>query len=173
MQNIVDWCNANEGFTNILLSIISAIFSVIAIIVSIQTARLPYKRKVKISAATRLLFAIGSSKVSRSVAGLSINVLNLGNRDIYICYLGYAVKIEHKYQTAYKLSDEMTGIGILHPSEIHSNTFSYVDIINSFSKIENGTKVYAYAEDSEGHIYKKYIDTAGNITKNIRSMVSQ
>lgn len=165
MQDIIDWCNNNEGFANILLSIVGTILSIIAIIISIQTARLPYKRKVKITAATNLQFAIGLPKVFGSVAGISINALNLGNRDINISYLGYVIKTDKGYQKAINISDEMKGIGILHPTEVHCNSYASTDIINSFSKMNAKTKVYAYAEDSEGHSYKKFIGRAGRIAK--------
>lgn len=167
MQDLIDWCNDNAGFANILLSIVGIALSVIAIIVSIRTARLPYKRKIKITVSTNLQFAIGLSRVSSSVAGISINVLNLGNRDVNICYLGYVIKEGKKLQKAFDLETEMTGSGILHPTEIHSNTYSASNIIKSFSKMNTETKVYAYAEDSEGHHYKKYIGRAVDIAKNM------
>ena len=63
----------------------------------------------------------------------------------------------------------MKKIGILHPIEVRCNSYSSTDIISSFSNIKNPkTKVYAYAEDSEGHIYKKYIGRAGKIEKSMR-----
>ncbi|HJH93688.1 MAG TPA: hypothetical protein OIM05_12065 [Oscillospiraceae bacterium] len=170
MQDIINWCNNNEGFTNIFLSVVGTILSVIAIIVSIKTARLPYKRKIKITVGTNLQFAVGFSKVCSSVAGISINVLNLGNRDVNIIYLGYVIKVDGRYQKAIKISDEMKEIGILHPIEVRCNSYSSTDIISSFSKINPKTKVYAYAEDSEGHIYKKYIGRAGKIEKSMRLM---
>ena len=170
MKDIIDWCNNNEGFANILLSIVSTILSAIAIIVSIKTARLPYKRKIKITVGTNLQFAIGLSRVSGSVAGISINILNLGNRDVNIRYLGYVIKTNKEYQKAINLSDEMKGNGIIHPTEVHCNSYSSADIINSFSKMPTKTKVYAYAEDSEGHTYKKYIGRAGEIAKNMSLM---
>lgn len=169
MQDIINWCNNNEGFTNIFLSVVGTILSVIAIIVSIKTARLPYKRKIKITAGTNFQFVVGFSKVCSSVAGISINVLNLGNRDVNIIYLGYVIKVDGRYQKAIKISDEMKEIGILHPIEVRCNSYSSTDIISSFSNIKNPkTKVYAYAEDSEGHIYKKYIGRAGKIEKSMR-----
>lgn len=170
MEDIINWCNNNEGFANIFLSIVGTILSVIAIVVSIKTARLPYKRKVKITAGTNLQFSIGLSKVSGSVAGISINVLNLGNRDVNISYLGYVIKTDKGYQKVVNISDEMKGIGILHPTEVHCNSYSSTDIISSFSRINPKTKVYAYAEDSEGHSYKKYIGRAGKIAKNMSLM---
>lgn len=44
MENLINWCNNNEGFATITLSFFTFIVSVIAIIVSINTARLPYKK---------------------------------------------------------------------------------------------------------------------------------
>ena len=43
LKEIVIWCNENTGFATILLSALTLIVSIIAVIVSINTARLPYK----------------------------------------------------------------------------------------------------------------------------------
>ena len=42
IEEIITWCNSNNGFATILLSALTLLVSIIAIIVSIRTARLPY-----------------------------------------------------------------------------------------------------------------------------------
>ena len=43
-MNIIRWCNENNGFLTAILSLIGLVLSVIAIVVSIRTARLCEKR---------------------------------------------------------------------------------------------------------------------------------
>jgi len=45
-MNIIRWCNENNGFLTAILSLIGLVLSVTAIVVSIRTARLPYKKKL-------------------------------------------------------------------------------------------------------------------------------
>lgn len=49
MDIFIEWCNENQGFATIILSIFTIIVSIIAIIVSINTANLPYKKKIGIN----------------------------------------------------------------------------------------------------------------------------
>ena len=48
-MNIIRWCNENNGFLTAILSLIGLVLSVTAIVVSIRTARLPYKKKLMLS----------------------------------------------------------------------------------------------------------------------------
>ena len=48
MGQIIQWCNNNDGFTSAILSVIGLGLSVIAIWVSISTARLPYRKKITV-----------------------------------------------------------------------------------------------------------------------------
>ncbi|MBQ3308502.1 MAG: hypothetical protein IJG77_01695 [Aeriscardovia sp.] len=45
-MNFVQWCNDDNGFLTAILSLIGLIFSAAAIVVSIRTARLPYKKRI-------------------------------------------------------------------------------------------------------------------------------
>ena len=45
IMKYIQWCNENNGFLTAILSITSLLLSVTAIVVSIMTARLPYKKK--------------------------------------------------------------------------------------------------------------------------------
>ena len=45
-MNIIQWCNENNGFLTAILSLIGLVLSVPAIVVSLRTARLPYKKKL-------------------------------------------------------------------------------------------------------------------------------
>lgn len=48
-MNFIEWCNNNEGFLTMILTIISLIISVLTVIVSVRTAILPYKKKILIN----------------------------------------------------------------------------------------------------------------------------
>ncbi|MDR2898643.1 MAG: hypothetical protein LBU99_07485 [Spirochaetaceae bacterium] len=67
-----------------VLSVIGLLLSLIAIFVSIRTARLPYKKNIKLSSSP----VIGLSKnfttgeVSNEIIGISVNVANVGSRNI-------------------------------------------------------------------------------------------
>ena len=56
MDCIIQWCNDNDGFLSAILSVIGLIISIIAIVVSIRTARLPFKKKLKMTVATEVFF---------------------------------------------------------------------------------------------------------------------
>ena len=69
VKEIINWCNSNNGFATILLSALTLLVSIIAIIVSIHAARLPYKKKLIVS---------GGSFVSVGGIGLHITATNVG-----------------------------------------------------------------------------------------------
>ena len=45
-MNFIDWCNNNMGFASLLLSTLTLFVSILAIVVSIHTAKLPYKMNI-------------------------------------------------------------------------------------------------------------------------------
>lgn len=53
---IIEWCNLNSGFLTGVLSLLTLVVSVIAIVVSIHTAKLPYKKKIKLSSSVDIAF---------------------------------------------------------------------------------------------------------------------
>lgn len=90
---IITWCNSNMGFLSAILSLIGIVLSIIAIIVSLRTARLPYKKKVKLSASMSIrVFQNALTNVIQSeVIGVTVNAVNVGSRNVNITYLGFAV----------------------------------------------------------------------------------
>ena len=48
IYSVVQWCNENVGFATIVLSALTLMVSIVAIVVSIKTAQLPYKKLLKI-----------------------------------------------------------------------------------------------------------------------------
>ena len=167
MDCIIQWCNDNDGFLSAILSVIGLIISIIAIVVSIRTARLPFKKKLKMTVATEVFFGKNenTNDVVGEIKGIAINIINIGNRDVDITYLGIMVNDSGQKNKMQKIKEPMDGMGIIHRTEIHTNSFLRKDIVFNFSRCSNQAKVYAYAEDSEGKQYKKYIGNAKKIAK--------
>lgn len=44
-MNVIEWCNNNSGFVSAVLSVVGIMISVIAVVISIHTARIPYVKK--------------------------------------------------------------------------------------------------------------------------------
>lgn len=47
MGNIINWCNANQGFVSAILSIATICISILALFISIKIGKVPYKKKFK------------------------------------------------------------------------------------------------------------------------------
>lgn len=152
-MEIIQWCNNNQGFISAILSLLTLIVSIIAIIISIITSRLPFKK--------RLLVTYGSFiGIGFEGTGLHVTVTNVGNRNIFIKNLG--IKVEGKVFTNIKTIEESRIM--LKPRETTTQYF-YNSEFSAFSKVEQNKKAYAYAEDSEGKRYKKYICRIKNLIK--------
>lgn len=48
MNEIITWCNQNEGFLSFVLSVVTIVISIIAITTSFKVAKLPYRIKLKV-----------------------------------------------------------------------------------------------------------------------------
>lgn len=92
-MNVIQWCNDNNGFLTAILSLIGLILSVTAIVVSIRTARLPYKKKLLLGSSILLgVSRIPLRGTETSLMGLSSTATNVGNRTISLTYLGSAIR---------------------------------------------------------------------------------
>lgn len=174
MNDIILWCNNNTGFLTAILSIIGLLLSTIAIVISLKTARLPYRKAIKLTTSYDVLFSknMVTSDVVSQMAGISVNAANIGARNINITFLGLAIKdqsLGRKPQKLSKINEEMTGMGLLKPTEISTISYNTIDLIQCFSKVRNDAQVYAYAIDSEGTNYYKKAGKAGLIVKYLSS----
>lgn len=174
MTCIIDWCNMNNGFLTAVLSLVGLIISTIAVIVSIKTARLPYKKKILLSCSTDIgCFADpASGQASSEIVGISVNATNVGSRNVNITYLGISVKDKslHGGQNKMtKLRDEITGTGMISPTEVKTEFFKKIDLVYALAKLGNHARVYLYARDSEGREYSKKIGRANGIVKTLSS----
>ena len=152
--DIITWCNTNEGFATLLLSALTLLTSIIAIIVSINTARLPYKKKLLITA---------GSYIGETEHGFFVTATNVGSRQVKISNIGF--KIRNKVLiNAFTISKSQI---MLSPGDTTTQYYPINDFKQSVRAINvsNFTKVYAFAEDTENKVYKKYFIRVSNFLK--------
>ncbi|MDD7513322.1 MAG: hypothetical protein PUK14_05500 [Clostridiales bacterium] len=165
MELIINWCNYNNGFITAILSAIGLLLSVIAIVVSIRTARLPYKKKLKLTSSVDVAISKNTitGEVISNIMGISVNAANIGSRNVYITYLGICVKdkkFNRDKQKMTKFRDKITGTGIIAPAEIKTELYKKDDLLYPLSLFRRNAKMYLYAKDTEG---TEYFERAGNV----------
>lgn len=166
--NFVQWCNDNNGFLTAILSLIGLILSVTAIVVSIRTARLPYKKRIMLGSSTLLGIRPG---VSASIRGISVSATNVGNRTVNLMYLGYAVKKDGNM--LYLYNRDFDRKASLAPSEMSESQFYTDDLIKCFSRENRNIKLFVYAKDTEGKEYMRKAGTVGKLLDNLSKLRSE
>lgn len=171
-MGIIEWCNENNGFFTGVLSTLTLIVSIIAIAVSIHTAKLPYKKKIRLSSSLDVMFFKNpiTGETGSQIIGLSINAANLGSRNVNISYLGMIVKdktLHNGREKLAKIKDDITGTGLIAPTEVKTEMFKKMDLVFALSKRDKRTKIYLYACDTEG---KEYYENAGYAYKLIKKL---
>lgn len=153
LNNIIEWCNNNQGFIDAILSLFTLLVSIIAIVISIITAKLPYKRKISVSGGT----TIG---VGFDFTGLHVSAVNVGNVPIMIKNIG--IKVGKK--TYININTVSESKIMLKPTETTSQYFdsNNLKIFNNENPLK---KAFAYVEDTEGNSYKKYLGRVRHIQK--------
>ena len=98
MEKIIEWCNLNNGFLTAILSMVGLLLSLTAIVVSVRTALLPFKKKIKISSFVSIAFSKNelTGEVHSEVVGLCVNAANVGFRNANLVYLGILVRHTQK-----------------------------------------------------------------------------
>ena len=134
-MNIIRWCNENNGFLTAILSLIGLVLSVTAIVVSIRTAGLPYKKKLMLGS----YMSVGASMIpgvgaETQILGMSASATNVGNRTINITYLGYAIKKDGRYNMIYPVNRDFDGKASLNPSEMAETQFYKDELLKCFSR---------------------------------------
>ena len=153
---MIEWFNQNEGFVSALLSLLTILLSVVAIAVSIHTAKLPYKKAMMI---------LGGSEISGSGEGIYVTAINIGNRPIKISMIGLMIGGKQYF------AHDQTSINqiILHTGETTEHHLLLSELQKALPKTLSITeKIYAYAKDVEGCIYKKKIGIVGDIYDQLR-----
>lgn len=154
VREIITWCNSNIGFATLLLSALTLLVSIIAIVVSINTARLPYKKK---------LLVIGGSFISEAGIGYHITATNIGNRQVKVANIGFKIE-KHVYINKYTLHESQI---MLSQGESISQYYEMDDFRNALASMQvyDSTKIYAYVKDTEGTEYKKYFSKVSTVLK--------
>lgn len=147
----INWCNNNEGFTSAVLSTLTLIVSLIAIIVSIKTAQKPYKRKLAINGGTSVGIGFGFK-------GIHITAVNIGNIPVMIKTIGIKVG-KDKIINRNTITQSQI---LLKPTETTTQYFSKNEL-TIFKEYKMNKRIYAYVDDTEGKNYRKYIGKVKNI----------
>lgn len=167
-MDLIQWCNDNNGFLSAILSLIGLILSVTAIVVSIRTARLPYKKKIVLGSSLLLgASVVPGVSVKSSILGLSASATNVGNRTVNLTYLGYAVIKNGRFNILYPYNREFDSKASLAPSEMSESQFYTDELIKCFSREDCNSKLFVYAKDTEGKEYKRKAGTIGKLMDNL------
>lgn len=164
----IQWCNENTGFLTAILSVIGLVLSSVAIVVSITTARLPYKKRILLSSSVIIGTSINvGGAVDTSILGMSATATNIGNRKVNLTYLGFAIKKDGRLNMFYPLNREFGGKGSLAPSEMLETNFSKDELIKGLAREKQDLKIFVYAKDSEEKEYKRKAGTVGKVIENL------
>lgn len=171
MTEIINWCNVNNGFLTGILSLLTLIVSVLAVVVSIRTARLPYMKRLILSSDITILFGTNdfTGQPVSQFAGITINATNIGNRNVNIKFLGFAIRTRFKLQKMQTRDRELGGKGVLEPTAVSTVEYTAKELL-SFIELKPRTKVYCCAMDTEGKTYLKYYGRAGKISNNLQKI---
>lgn len=143
----VEWCNENQGFVTAIFSLLSLLLSTIAIGISISTAKRPYKRAMRISAGSWL--GIGNDMEGNQ--GIYVKALNIGNVPINVVDVGMMLGNNICIKV-----DAISNLRcVLKQMEEVEQSFSREELKETFRGKKG--RVYAFAKDAEGYIYKKYV----------------
>lgn len=154
MNEFVNWCNTNVGFVSLVLSFLTLAVSIIAVIISVHTARLPYKKKVLVTT---------GNYISATGCGLHITATNVGNRNIKVKTIGFLF-CGKVYVNQNTLFDSQV---VLEQGETTSQYFNLQDFQNTLisSQVSSNTRIIGFVEDTEGTRYKKRLAKVERILK--------
>ncbi len=167
-MEFICWCNENNGFLTAVLSIIGLLLSMIAIVVSVSTARMPYKKRLLLGSSILISASlIPGISTTTQTAGLSVSATNVGNRTITITYLGIAIKKEGRLYKLNPINRDFRSSAKLSPSEMHEVQFYKEELIDALKRENKATKLYIFANDTEGAVYKRKAGTIGRLMDNL------
>ena len=147
ITSIIQWCNENVGFATIVLSALTLLVSIIAVVVSIRTARLPFKKLIKIECASHFS--------TNGLSGLYVTAINCGNIDFTIRSMGFITKEKQVIVNSYNSNKYPVRLKI---GEQVSEYVGEKDLADQDLEIQSrktNRRIIAYVMDSEGKIYKK------------------
>lgn len=101
------------------------------------------------------------------MTGLSVSATNVGNRSVGLTYLGYAIKKDGKFSEIYIL-DRKFDSRMLFPSEVFEEQFQIKELLEVLIREERSTKIYVFANDTEGTVHKRRAGTVGELIDNLK-----
>ena len=159
MSEIITWCNNNDGFVSAMLALFSICLSVLAIVVSVNVAKLPYKKKVRVSHSLNWGVTQTNSLVG---IGISIFCLNVGNRMVKTDFVGLAFYKEGRLQKLYAFDRDLDCKKEILTSQSVEVTYS-IDELRRIGQQVGDVTLYATSIDVEGTITAKQFGTVENI----------
>lgn len=149
MQQIIEWCNNNQGFVSAILALMSLLLSVVAICISISVAKLPFKKKISVAFYTNM--GVGGAS---GYVGYSVVATNIGNRVVATDYVGLGYYKKGQLQRLYALNRDMENKRRLDVNESCTVEFTKEEF-NNIKK--QSSRLYAITTDVEGTVFKKRI----------------
>lgn len=166
-MDFINWCNSNQGFLSLLLAIFTALISVVAIIISILTARLPYKKKLKIT--TSYMFAIAQTVMGNlSTRYLTVGVVNVGNRTVSTDYVGLGFYKDNSLQRVYPTSRALNCKTKLNPSQLFEVNYLAEEILKLQNIVSLDEMIYSVVIDTEGQVTTKRFGYLKNIINAVK-----
>ncbi len=165
MNYIIQWCNENNGFISAVLSFLTVLISVIAIAISIKMARLPFKKKLKLSGT--IGYVIGDDIDSMEIAGFYVNVCNIGNRPVSVKFLGFIISKDGagKFDRFYNIDGTNSCESPLMPTESFEVLYPAEGLIRSLQRINRKRILYYFIEDTEGGTQRKRFDSVDGVLR--------
>lgn len=150
MSNILS-CEA-LNFINTISQVVIALSAIIAIIITIKQVR--YRGKANIKGYYKCALGVirdNTSNKSEVVAGVSIQIVNLGLSPVYIEYCGlkFIGKIKNKNYPGIMTTSDIVRIN---PGESYNGSIPYIELLlnDIDDKVSLHDKVYIYAQLCNG-----------------------
>lgn len=160
LVKIIEWCNANNGFLTALLALLNTFISTLAIIVSIRTAQLPYKKSVYLN----IFFPIrGYWQDDGSWSGAEpyradVRISNTGNRNIMIEVVWLTVEnIKFGSPKTRFFSPPQTVNKQISPTQSYIVEFDKQNVLKILENDDKNDFLCINMRDSEGKFYSKRV----------------
>lgn len=160
MNAIIEWCNNNQGFVGAVLSVLTLFVSLTAIAISIYTARIPYKRNIKVEAKVLLY----NSQYQPCVV-----VNNYGNKDIFIKLITIDTDIDSGFKDYVPLKMIPLKAGQLYVEEM-PYTINQLKTWTSEKPSLSNENLYGFVQLSEGKMIKKRIGTIKDVLDTVEKL---